>query len=144
MKIKRIRDVKLPTRGTPGSAGIDFYMPNSPFSPIVIPPGEAAVIPLGVKVEIPKGHVLIAFNKSGVAINKHLYVGACVIDEDYQGEIHAHLTNIGKTEVSIYSGEKIVQFILLPYTYTHIEEVDSIHEDPTERGEGAFGSTNHI
>ncbi len=28
MKIKKIRDVKTPSRGTPDSAGIDFYIPD--------------------------------------------------------------------------------------------------------------------
>ena len=28
MKISRVRDVKMPTRGTKGSAGLDFYVPN--------------------------------------------------------------------------------------------------------------------
>jgi hypothetical protein len=29
VKVSIIRDVKTPTRGTSGSAGIDFYVPNS-------------------------------------------------------------------------------------------------------------------
>lgn len=144
MKVQRTRNVELPTRGTPGSAGIDFYVPYDMFEAIYLSPGDSVLIPSGIKVEIPKGYALIAFNKSGIAVNKHLYIGACVIDEDYQGEVHIHLTNVGHNSVSIYPGEKIAQFILLPIGYTNIEEVTNLHETPTERGTGAFGSTNNI
>jgi len=38
MKILRIRDVKMPVRGTEGSAGIDLFVPNDQES-IVLNPG---------------------------------------------------------------------------------------------------------
>jgi dUTP pyrophosphatase len=146
MKVQRIRDVKLPTRGTPQSAGLDFYVPNDVFGGIHIylEPGESVTIPSGIKVEVPKGYALIGFNKSGIAVKRHLYVGACVIDEDYQGEVHIHLTNVGTVTSYISPGDKIAQFVLVPVLYADIEEVDSIHEASTERGAGAFGSTDHI
>ena len=75
---------------------------------------------------------------------KKLKVGACVIDEDYQGEIHLHVHNIGKEVVMIEPGMKLVQMILIPVLYDSIEEVSSIdelYEVETERGEGGFGST---
>ena len=146
MKVQRIRNVKLPTRGTPQSAGLDFYVPNDAFGgiDIYLDPGESLVIPSGIKVEVPKGYALIGFNKSGIAVKRHLYVGACVIDEDYQGEVHIHLINVGKSVSYISPGDKIAQFVLVPVLYADIEEVDSIHEVSTERGTGAFGSTDYI
>lgn len=145
MKIQKIRDVKTPTRGTSKSAGIDFYVPNNPiYKNLSIAPGESVLIPSGIKAEVPKGYALIAFNKSGIAMQKRLYVGACVVDEDYQGEIHIHLTNVGDVITTIHINDKIAQFILLPVFYDTIEEVEYIHSIPTERGTGAFGSTNHI
>jgi dUTP pyrophosphatase len=145
MKVQRIRDVKLPTRGTPQSAGLDFYVPNDVLFggiDICLKPGDSVVIPSGIKVEVPKGYALIGFNKSGIAVKRHLYVGACVIDEDYQGEVHIHLTNVGKDASYISPGDKIAQFILVPVLYADIEEVDELHKVPTERGTGAFGSTD--
>ena len=146
MKVQRIRRVKLPTRGTPKSAGLDFYVPNDAFggSHIYLEPGESVTIPSGIKVEVPKGYALIGFNKSGIAVKRHLYVGACVIDEDYQGEVHIHLTNVGTVTSYISPGDKIAQFILLPVLYSQVEEVDELHKVPTERGTGAFGSTDDI
>ena len=145
MKVQRIRDVKLPTRGTPLSAGLDFYVPNNVLfndTGICLKPGDSVVIPSGIKVEVPKGYALIGFNKSGIAVKRHLYVGACVIDEDYQGEVHIHLTNVGKEASYIFPGDKIAQFVLVPVLYADIEEVDELHKVPTERGTGAFGSTD--
>jgi dUTP pyrophosphatase len=145
MKVQRIRDVKLPTRGTPLSAGLDFYVPNNVLFDdvgICLKPGDSVVIPSGIKVEVPKGYALIGFNKSGIAVKRHLYVGACVIDEDYQGEVHIHLTNVGKDVSYIFPGDKIAQFVLVPVLYADIEEVDELHKVPTERGTGAFGSTD--
>ena len=140
MKIKKVREVKTPSRGTSLSAGIDFYVPYD-FKGTVLIPNKSIVIPSGIVALVPKGHALIAFNKSGIAINKDLQVGACVVDEDYQGEIHIHLTNIGKKVRVIDPGDKIVQFILIPILYDAIEVVDLLFSSETERGSGWKGST---
>jgi dUTP pyrophosphatase len=140
MKIEKIRDVKTPIRGTEKSAGIDFFIPND-FKDQYINPGDNILIPSGIKAEVPKGYALIAFNKSGVAVKKGLSVGACVVDEDYQGEIHLNLQNPTNEYVEIFSGEKIVQFLLLPVLYDNIEVVNKVHLTESERGSGAFGST---
>jgi dUTP pyrophosphatase len=140
MKISKTKDVKTPQRSG-RAAGIDFFIPND-FSVTTINPGEDILIDLGIKVSIPKDYCLIAFNKSGVAI-KGLSVGACVIDEDYQGPIHLHLFNVSKNPVKIMFGQKIIQFLLIPVWHQDIEEVP-IHElysEKSERGSGGFGST---
>ena len=141
MKIAKIKAVKTPERGTQESAGIDFFVPDGIIAKLA--PGDSCLIPSGIKVKVPTGHALIAFNKSGVAVNKNLYAGACVVDEDYQGEIHINLTNVGRKEVGIKPGEKIIQFILLPVFYDTIELVDleNLYVEATSRGEGGFGST---
>ena len=142
MKISKVRDVKTPTRGTDKSAGIDFFVPNN-AEPFIVQPGESACIPSGIKANVPKGHALIAFNKSGVALKKDLRVGACVVDEDYQGEIHLHLINTSNKEVTIEPGEKLTQFLLIPVNHCEIESVQefALFEEETTRGAGGFGST---
>jgi len=141
MKISKVRSVKTPIRGTPNSAGIDFFVPDE--IRVYLKPGDSCLIPSGIKANVPPGHALMAFNKSGVAVKKNLHVGACVVDEDYQGEIHINLTNVGTSGVQIQSGEKIIQFVLLPVFYDTIEEVEisALFEGITERGDGGFGST---
>jgi len=144
MRIAIIRDVKTPERGTSRSAGIDFFIPNDYNGNTFISPGESVLIPSGIRAEVPKGYMLTAFNKSGVATKKSLVVGACVVDEDYQGEIHIHLINSGDESVDIKPGDKIVQFILVPVNYDIIQVVSNqeLFEEISERGEGGFGSTD--
>ena len=145
MRIRYVktRDVKDPSYGTKGSAGIDFFVPND-LSSVGIYPGDSILIPSGIKVEIPDETALIAFNKSGVCTKQFLQVGACVVDSDYRGEIHLHVFNYSNQIQYVDPGQKLVQFILLPY---HQATLIQLHDDnfsTTERGEGGFGSTGIV
>ena len=144
MKISKIRDVKTPIRGTEGSAGIDFFVPNDyPTNLCTIEPGDRYFIPSGIKANVPEGYALIAMNKSGVSMKKGLMVGACVVDSDYQGEIHLHLINASNKTVTIEPGDKLTQFLLIPVKHCPVSvvDVDDLYEDVTTRGSGGFGST---
>jgi dUTP pyrophosphatase len=143
LSFTKTRSVKSPARGTRVSAGIDFFVPDD-FQSQTIHPQEDILIPSGIRVRVPEGYALIAFNKSGVSTKKKLVAGACVVDEDYTGEVHLHLINSGKEAVTINPGDKILQFILLPVNYAGVLELT--HEEyenlgNTERGDGGFGST---
>lgn len=141
MRISKIKDVKTPHRGTSKSAGLDFFVPND-FIETIVEPGGSIRIGSGIRAEVPTGYALIAFNKSGVALSG-LQVGACVIDEDYTGEINLHLFNVSKGNITVRPGQKLTQFIALPVNYVPVEEVPDaeLHTVQTERGAGAFGST---
>ena len=144
MKITKVRDVKTPVRGTKGSAGIDFFVPNNyPKNLCSIEPTERCFIPSGIKANVPEGHALVAFNKSGVALKSQLVVGASVVDSDYQGEIHLHLINTRDRVVEITPGQKLVQFLLLPVDHGEVTVVDEndLFTYDSERGQRGFGST---
>lgn len=150
MKILKTREVKTPTRGTEKSAGLDFYIPEGAFHYLndnkicTLRPRGSIRIPSGIKAKIPKGFALIAMNKSGVSL-MGLQVGACVIDEDYQGEISLHVFNYTDEDITIQEGQKLMQMLLVPVLYDKIEVVESEEElfqgEVTERGSGGFGST---
>lgn len=162
MKFLKVRDVKSPTRGTAKSAGIDFFVPND-FVATLLEPNCDILIPSGIKASIPENYMLMAADKSSVvtsaratrragrepkpkAFNSIVTLGAKIVDEDYQGEIHIHLINVGDNFVIIEPGMKITQFILVPVSYEEPEEVHSLEElfpCTSERGEGAFGSTGN-
>ena len=147
LKLAKVRPVKTPIRGTDGSAGIDFFVPdNYPDNLCTIEPGERYFIPSGIKANVPPGYALIAMNKSGVSLKKSLMVGACVVDSDYQGEIHLHLINTGCEPANISPGDKLVQFLLMPVDHGHVEMVDEadLFENESERGSGGFGSTGTV
>ncbi len=147
----KVRDVKSPCKGHENDAGIDFFIPNDYLQGVggsySLINGEDVCIPSGIKVDLPMGYALVAFNKSGVATKMNLQIGACVIDEGYQGEIHLHLRNIGCEGVPIQAGQKIAQFMLLPVPKVDLLEVNNkdmqfIHESRnSSRKDGAMGST---
>jgi dUTP pyrophosphatase len=151
LRFYKIRpDAKPPERAHPTDAGMDiFYCSNGNnigklynTKDFWIPQGVSRLLPTGIKVEVPKGHMLEVKNKSGIASKKQLLIGACVIDPGYDGEIYINLHNVGTKTQVIKPGEKIAQVILVPVVYCEPEEVleDTLNMD-SERGEGAFGST---
>lgn len=161
MKFAKIRNVKSPVRGTGKAAGIDFFVPNFGSNKgFIVNPGTDILIPSGIKMEIPEGYMLMGADKSGVVTSKWacimanrkpkpeafesiVILGAKIVDEDYQGEIHIHLVNVGKAKVHIKPGMKIAQFILVPVSYEGLEEVSEseLFSKQSERGDGALGST---
>ncbi len=161
MKFCKIRNVKSPVRGTGKAAGIDFFVPNFGGNKgFIVNPGTDLLIPSGIKMEIPEGYMLMAADKSGVVTSKWaclgagrtpkaeafesiVILGAKIVDEDYQGEIHIHVVNVGRAKVHIKPGMKIAQFILVPVSYEGLEEVSEaeLFSRSSERGDGALGST---
>lgn len=160
LRFAKVRDVKSPERGTAKSAGIDFFVPNDFFA-TQVEAGEDLLIPSGIRVDIPEGYMLLGADKSGVSTSKQAVVdagrnpkkgafisptiiGAKIIDEDFQGELHIHIINVGKFPIMVRPGMKISQFILVPVDYCALQEVpvDELFAETTERGAGCFGSTN--
>lgn len=139
------RNVRVPERAHKDDAGIDIFAPLD-MEPKVLNPGESLLIQTGLKCVCPKGYAMVVMNKSGVSIKKTLIRGACLIDENYRGEIGIHMINVGCSQQSINPGDKIIQVILLPVGYHDIEMVSSeeyeLYSD-TSRGEGAYGSTGN-
>ncbi len=153
MKLKVFKTrpaAKLPVRAYPSDAGMDlFYCPKEDYKDIVgrqeirIGVGAGVLIPTGLKIGVPPGHMLEVKNKSGIAFKKRLIVGACVIDSGYDGEVFVNLNNIGTKVAVIEPGQKIAQAVLVPVKTCGVEEIeyDNVYEETTDRGEGGFGST---
>ena len=150
LKLTRIKDVKLPERSG-RNAGYDFFIPDDvDCDPVLkgfyLNPQQSCNIASGIKVRLPKDHCLVAFNKSGIASKLNLVVGACVVDENYTGEIHLNLINVGKEPVLLSPGMKLVQFVLIKQEYFNVKEYRNEEElyngfDKKERGNKGFGST---
>ncbi len=97
---ERIREIyekiKLPRRATSGSAGYDFFAPET----IVLKPGETAKIPTGIRAEMEPEWVLKLYPRSGLGFKYRLQLNNTVgiIDSDYfysdnEGHIFAKITN---------------------------------------------------
>lgn len=118
--------------------------PNEKNPAIYLAPNERLMIPSGIKMDVHENTPIIAFNKSGIGVKKGIDILACVIDEDYTGEIHISIVNTSNFIVKIEEGEKIIQGLEVKVDYSNLTEVsekDLFKDFKSERGEGGFGST---
>jgi dUTP pyrophosphatase len=154
LKVCRLREgARLPTRAHKMDAGADlYYCPDSGSGArlriiqeegLVIEPRQSVLIPTGLKVEVPYGHMLEIKNKSGIAFKRQLVVGACVVDPGYAGELYVNLHNLGFCPQYLQAGDKIAQAVLIPISHCDVEEVpeEEFLNSQTARGSGGFGST---
>lgn len=107
----------------------------------------------GIKVMLPENTVGIFFNRSGRG-KAGFDVRAQVIDSDYSGYVHLNLAmtkeyyNMQDKACHIYAGDKLTQMIILPYIKPDMYTVSADDFEKlwsargTDRGDGAFGSTD--
>lgn len=130
---------ELPEYQTPGAAAMDLYAAND--TTIVLKPLERALVPTGIKIELPHNYEAQIRPRSGLAIKSGISLSNCVgtIDEDYRGEVCVGLINLSNAEFSIHRGDRIAQMLVAPVSKAQIEVVEELSK--TERQEGGFGST---
>ena len=138
VKINSLSGV-YPSYETPGSAGMDIRAWLR--EPVILQPGERALIPTGLYMEFEPGYEVQLRARSGLAV-KHgigLVNGVGTIDSDYRGEIKVALINLGQEAFAVKNGERIAQMVISPVVQAEIEPSEMLTE--TERGSGGFGST---
>lgn len=136
---KLVENAKMPTKAHPTDAGADLTAVSREWNKEL----GCWVYGTGIATEIPKGYVGLVFPRS--SIRKYcLSLTNCVgvIDSGYRGEIMCTFRpqSIGKEEV-YEVGDKIAQFIILPYPEVSYKEVESLSE--TDRGENGHGSSGN-
>lgn len=138
VKIKSQRG-DLPSYETNGSAGMDLRA--SLKEPVSLDPGERALVPTGLFIELPQGYEAQVRARSGLAVKRGIGLvnGVGTIDSDYRGEIKVPLINWGKDTFLIKDGERIAQMVIAKYERIIWEETDDL--ESTERGAGGFGHT---
>jgi len=140
MKVKIYsRSGLYPSYETAGAAGMDIRAWLK--EPVILQPGERALIPTGLYMEFDAGYEVQLRARSGLAI-KHgigLVNGVGTIDSDYRGEIKVALINLGQEAFAINNGERIAQMVISPIVQAEIEPAEMLTE--TKRGSGGFGST---
>lgn len=105
-------------------------------------PGEKKIIKTGLRMAIPKGHVGLIWDRSGMAAKYSLHTLAGVIDSGYRGEIGVVMINLSDEEFKIKKNMRIAQLLIQPIVLPKIVEVESL--DESERGEGGFGSSGEF
>lgn len=149
IKVKLDQFAIMPDRAHEDDAGLDIFSPKSftvagceTFIDKKTGTGRtyigSAFIDTGVHIEIPKGYVGILKSKSGLNC-KYGIISDGVIDSGYTGSICAKLYNLSSVPKSFDRGDKICQLVILPCETPTPVQVYEL--EPTERGDGGFGST---
>jgi len=130
----------LPAYATPGSAGLDLRACTE--GPLVIEPGQAALIPTGIAIHIgDPGLAAMILPRSGLGHKHGIVLGNLVglIDSDYQGPLMVSCWNRGQAAFTVQPMDRIAQLVIVPVVQTRFRQVQEFNA--SERGEGGFGST---
>lgn len=161
IKVERThKDAVMPEFAHPTDSGFDLFTCED----IAIHGGKTAIVPTGLRFEIPKGWGIQVKNKSGITVkgtpvyteelstnpfetnlvNKGerspITVFEGTIDMDYRGDIGIMVRNDSEFKITIPAQTKIAQGVLRQVFHCEFEEVDTVDTD-TVRGEGGYGST---
>jgi dUTP pyrophosphatase len=128
-----------PTYGTEGAACFDLRAiePDKTNVGFLRP----LIVRTGLAFEVPQGHVMLIFSRSGHGFKSDVRLANCVgvIDEDYRGEVMVKLTGDGPEALQVKEGDRIAQAMLMPVPRVQFEVCEQL--TLTDRGAGGFGST---
>jgi dUTP pyrophosphatase len=139
VRIRRLSPhVCLPQYATSGSAAFDLAASET----LLVAPGEVRLVPTGLVIEVPRGMFLGVFARSSTPLKRGLMVanGVGVVDSDYCGpadELKIPILNFTSDPVTVETGDRLAQGIILPSPQLLWEEVDDLRG----RSRGGFGST---
>jgi dUTP pyrophosphatase len=141
MRLPHGADLPLPSYQSEGAAGLDLLAAVAADAPVVIEPGERALVPTGLAIALPAGTEGQVRPRSGLAARHGVTVlnAPGTIDADYRGEIQVILVNLGQESFTVMRGTRIAQLIIAPVLQVTICETANL--DETTRGVGGFGST---
>lgn len=152
-------NAKLPTYATNGAGAMDIYSPEE----YTIECGKTVIIPIGIKVAIPRGYGLLIQPRSGMSARMKIRIPNTpgLIDEDYHEEIgvivenidqrvkdvdidpvsdHTDLVKLYGSPITIGKGERFAQMRLVEIPRVRWRQVESFGGFKEDHGKG-FGST---
>lgn len=138
VRVKRLSpSAVLPTYATDGAGCFDLHSDDSGH----VYGGSACAFGTGLAFEVPDGHVMLIFSRSGHAAKNGVRLGNCVgvVDSDYRGEVRVILRNDTTQAMTVSRGDRIAQALIVPVPRVALIEADELSE--TVRGTGGFGST---
>jgi dUTP pyrophosphatase len=137
VRIKRLRDVPLPSRQTEGAAGFDLCSAE----PATVKAHGFASVGTGLAFEMPAGFEAQVRPRSGLAARHGvgLLNGPGTIDSDYRGEVRVVLFNASGEDYEVRPGDRIAQLVFS--SLCDVEMVESGVLTETARGPAGFGHT---
>ncbi|HYO38836.1 MAG TPA: dUTP diphosphatase [Nocardioidaceae bacterium] len=130
--------VPLPAYAHPGDAGADLVTTVD----VLLAPGQRVLVPTGVALALPEGHVGLVHPRSGLAARHGIGIvnAPGTVDAGYRGEISVLLVNLDRhTSVQLRRGDRIAQLVVQRVLAARFTEVDRLPE--SSRGAGGYGST---
>jgi len=140
-RLEHAEGLGLPAYQTEGAAGLDLVAAVAPDAPVALGPGERALVPTGLVLELPPYLEAQVRPRSGLALKHGVTVlnAPGTIDADYRGEVQVLLVNLGTEPFLVRRGDRIAQLVV-----ARIERVaiaDAADLSASQRGAGGFGST---
>ena len=131
----------LPAYQSAHAAGLDLLAAVPAGSPLMLAPGQRALVPTGLTIALPPGYEAQVRPRSGLASKHGVTVlnAPGTVDADYRGEIGVLLINHGDAPFAIQRGERIAQMVVAAVVRAELVAADAL--SATERGSGGFGST---
>jgi dUTP pyrophosphatase len=131
----------LPAYQSAHAAGLDLLAAVPEASPLILAPGQHALVPTGLTIALPSGYEAQVRPRSGLAARHGVTVlnAPGTIDADYRGEIGVLLINHGDAPFPIRRGERIAQLVIA--SVVRAELIPATALSATDRGSGGFGST---
>jgi len=132
--------IPLPSYESAGAAGADVRANLPDGVSITLEPGQRALVPTGLRIEIPQGFEVQVRPRSGLALKHGITLPNTpgTIDSDYRGPLGVIVLNAGQEPFKVAHGERISQLIVAPVVHATSEATDTLSD--TDRGAGWFGS----
>ena len=124
----------------PSDSGFDLYSSEE----IELGPFGRALVPTGVRFNLPEGYEIQVRSKSGLAINQGLMVlnSPGTVDQGYTGEIKVIVFNTNNHSVTITKGMKIAQCVIaLCINGGNVNLIKVKEITQKDRNNNGFGST---
>jgi len=131
-------EVPLPAYAKPDDAGCDLVTTVD----VALGPGERALVPTGIALELPPGYAGFVLPRSGLAARHGLGMvnAPGTIDAGYRGEIKLCLVNHDLREtLHLQRLDRVAQLVVQRVAHVAWREVEELSE--SERGAGGHGST---
>lgn len=144
VRLPHAEGLELPAYQSDEAAGLDLVAAVPEDAPMTLAPGQRALVPTGLVIELPKGTEAQVRPRSGLAFKHGITVlnSPGTIDSDYRGEVKVLLVNLGQEPFAIRRGERIAQLVVATVTRIELHERQQAAE--TKRGAGGFGSTGVV